>query len=103
MFRIRKDDQVMVIAGKEKGKTGRVKSVVVKDSRVIVENVNLAKKAMRKTQKDPNGGIREIELPIHISNLMLVDKKRNKPTRFGVSILKDGSRSRISRKSNENI
>ena len=93
----------MVIAGKEKGKTGRVKTVLPAQQRVIVENLNLAKKAFRKTQADPNGGIREVELSMHISNVMLVDKKKNKPTRFGVSVLKDSSRVRISKKSTENI
>ena len=101
MLRIRKDDKVMVIAGKDKGKIGRVLHVFPKINRALVENINLVKKAKRRTQKDQQGGFMEIETPIHISNIMLVDKKNEKPTRFGVSVLKDGSKSRISKVSEE--
>ena len=103
MLSIKKNDQVIVVAGKDKGKTGKVLRVFPKDQRVIVENINMVKKAKRRTQQDQQGGFVEIEVPIHISNVMLMDKKTNKPTRFGVSILKDGSRVRISKKSGEVI
>ncbi|MBU0469362.1 MAG: 50S ribosomal protein L24 [Candidatus Omnitrophica bacterium] len=103
MLSIKKNDQVFIIAGKDKGKTGKVLIVFPKDSRLIVENINMVKKARRKTQQDQQGGISEIESPINISNVMLVDKKTNQPTRFGVSVLKDGSKVRISKKSGEVI
>ncbi len=103
MLHIKKDDQVVVIAGKDKGKTGRVIDVNPKKSIILIENINMIKKAQRKTQENPQGGFIDIESPVHISNVQLLDKKTNKPTRFGVKILKDGSRVRISKKSGEVI
>ncbi len=103
MLNIKKNDQIVVIAGKDKGKTGKVLKVLVKQNRVVVEHINLIKKAQRRTQENQQGGFIEIEMPIHRSNVMLVDKKTNKPTRFGASILKDGTKVRISKKSGEVI
>lgn len=103
MFRIKKDDKVIVIAGKEKGKTGKVLEIVPSTQRVFVEGINMMKKAQRRTRQDQQGGLIEREASIHISNLMLVDKKTNKPTRFGASILKDGSKVRVSKASGEVI
>jgi large subunit ribosomal protein L24 len=103
MLSIKKNDEVMVIAGKDKGKTGKVLRIFPKENRAIVEHINLIKKARRRTQQDQQGGFIEIEAPIHLSNLMLMDKKTNRPTRFGVSVLKDGSKVRISKKSGEVI
>lgn len=103
MLRIKKNDQVVVIAGKDKGKTGKVIQVIQETNRMIVEHINLSKKVQRKSQKNPQGGIIDIEMPIHASNVMLIDKKTNKPTRIGVSILKDGSKVRIAKKSGEVI
>ena len=103
MLDIKKNDQIVVITGKDKGKTGKVLKVLPTQNRLVVEHINLAKKAQRRTQENQKGGFIEIEMPIHRSNVMLVDKKTNKPTRFGVSILKDGSKVRISKKSGEVI
>lgn len=103
MLRIKKNDQVLIIAGKDKGKTGKVIQIFPKDNRALVENINKVKKAQRRTQQNQEGGIIELEMPIHMSNLMLVDKKSNKRSRFGASILKDGSKIRVSRKSSEVI
>ena len=103
MLNINKNDQVVVITGKDKGKTGKVLKVFPKQNRLIVEHINVSKKAQRPTQQNQQGGFVEIEMPIHRSNVMLVDKKTNKPTRFGVSILKDGTKVRISKKSSEVI
>jgi large subunit ribosomal protein L24 len=103
MLQIKKDDQVIVISGKEKGKTGKVLKIFPKKERVIIEHINIIKKTQRPTQENQKGGFTEIEAPIHLSNVMLVDKKTNKPTRFGVKILKDGSKVRISRRSGEVI
>ena len=103
MLSIKKDDQVVVIAGKDKGKTGKILKVLRKQNRLIIEHINLIKKAQRRTQENQKGGFIDIEMPIHRSNVMLIDKKTNKPTRFGISILKDGSKVRISKKSGEVI
>lgn len=103
MLDIKKDDQVVVIAGKDKGKTGRILKIFPEKRKAVVENINIVKKAVRKTQENQEGGFMEIESPIHMSNIMLLDKKTNKPTRFGVSILKDGTKVRISKKSGEVI
>ena len=93
----------MVISGKEKGKTGKVLEIIRETERALVEGVNMMKKAQRRTQQNQQGGLIEREASIHISNLMLIDKKTNKPTRYGVSILKDGTKMRISRASKEVI
>jgi large subunit ribosomal protein L24 len=103
MLNIKKNDQVVVIAGKDKGKTGKVLQVMPEQNRVIVEHINMIKKAQRRTQQNQQGGFIEIEMPIHRSNVMLIDKNTNKPTRFGTSILKDGSKVRISRSSGDVI
>ena len=93
MLRIKKNDKVMVMTGKDKGKTGRVLHVFPEQEKVLVEKINLAKKSRRKTQQDQQGGFVEIEVPIHISNVMLVDKD-GKRTRAGVKVLKDGTKMR---------
>ena len=103
MLRIKKNDRVMVIAGKDRGKIGKVLQIFPDNDRVLVETINKVKKAQRKTQQNQQGGFVDIEAPIHISNVMLVDKKTNRPTRFKVSILKDGTKVRISKKSGEII
>lgn len=101
MLRIRKDDRVIVIAGKDKGKTGKVLHVFPSAQRALVESINVVKKARRRTKQDQQGGIIQIESPIHISNIMLINKKTNRPSRFGVSNLKDGSKVRTIKKSGE--
>jgi large subunit ribosomal protein L24 len=101
MLRIRRDDTVMVISGKEKGKTGKVVKVFPKEGRAVVETINVIKKAVRKSDAYPQGGFVEMEKPIHLSKLMVVDKKTNKPSRLGAKLLKDGSKVRISKESGE--
>ncbi len=103
MLSIRKNDQVIVIAGKDKGKTGKVLKIFPSKNRVLVEHINVVKKTQRPTQENQQGGFIEIEIPIHLSNVMLIDKKSNKPTRFGVKVLKDGSKVRVSKRSGEVI
>jgi len=103
MLGIKNNDHVVVIAGKDKGKKGKILKVYPKQNRVVVEHINMVKKARRRSQQDQEGGFIEIERPIHLSNIMLLDKKTNKPTRFGTSILKDGTKVRISKKSGEVI
>ena len=97
---IRKNDQVIVRAGKDRGKKGRVLSVVPDKNRVIVEGVNLIKRHTRPNpQRNIKGGIVEREAAIHVSNVMLVDPDTNEPTRVGTKVLSDGTRVRIGRKS----
>ena len=97
---IRKNDQVIVRAGKDRGKKGRVLSVVPDKNRVVVEGVNLIKRHTRPNpQKNIKGGIVEREAAIHASNVMLVDPDTSEPTRVGKKVLSDGTRVRIGRKS----
>jgi large subunit ribosomal protein L24 len=98
---IKKGDKVMVIAGSNKGESGEVKLVFPKENRAIVDGLNLVKKHTKATQDNP-GGINEIESPIHISNLMVVDAKTGQPTRVGRKIV-DGKSVRYSKKSGEII
>lgn len=100
-FNIKKGDQVIVIAGNSKGKTGEVKQVLRDKNRAIVDGVNLVKKHTKATQEE-EGGINEIEAPIHVSNLALVDPKSGKATRIGRKDV-DGKSVRFSKKSGEII
>ncbi|MDE6207184.1 MAG: 50S ribosomal protein L24 [Muribaculaceae bacterium] len=99
---IRKGDMVYVLAGEDKGKTGRVLEVQRTKGRAIVEGVNIVTKATKPTAQYPNGGLIKKEAPIHISNLNLVDPKTGKPTRISVKRV-DGKKVRISKKSNQEI
>jgi large subunit ribosomal protein L24 len=103
MLRIRRDDKVIVISGKDKGKTGKIIKVIPADNKVVVENINLVKKAVKKGDQYPNGGFIEVEKPLHISNVMLIDAKTSKPTRKGTKVLKDGAKVRIGKKTGETI
>ncbi len=103
MLRIRKDDHVMIMVGKNKGKTGKVIRVLPKASKAVIENINVVKKSVKKSETYPQGGYVEVEKPISISNLMLVDKKSNKPTRFSAKLLKDGGKVRIAKESGETL
>jgi len=107
-LKIRRDDTVRVIAGKDRGRTGRVKSVDPENQRVYVEGVNIVKRhikprTLRDTQRAQEiGGIVEMEGPIHISNVMLIDPESNEPTR--VSIKREGGRRvRVGKKSGKEI
>ena len=84
MKKIRKDDSVKVVSGNYKGQTGRVIKIVNKNNRAIVEGINKVKKHIRPSQENPQGGIVEKEMSIHISNLMLMNK--NKPVKVGFKI-----------------
>ncbi|MDR0303720.1 MAG: 50S ribosomal protein L24 [Chitinispirillales bacterium] len=103
-YRIRKDDLVQVICGDEKGQTGKVLAVKPKEDRVLVEGVNIVKRHSKADgRRNIQAGIIEKEAYIHISNVMIVDKKVNKPTRIGVSFLADGKKVRMSKKSKEQL
>ncbi len=100
---VRKGDTVMVVAGKERGKRGKVLRVLKDKGRVLVEHLNMIKKHQRPTQKLRQGGIIEREGPIHLSNVMVVDPHTDKPTRVGVRSLADGRKARVARRSGEFI
>ena len=97
-LRIRKNDKVVVLAGRDKGKTGKVIAVYPKKDRALVEGINMVKKHVRKSQQNPNGAITHKELPIHISNLSLLDPASCKPTRIKTLVAEDGSKQRASAK-----
>jgi large subunit ribosomal protein L24 len=103
MNKIRKNDMVVCFAGKDKGKKGKVLSVLPKQKRAIVEGVNFIKKHTRKTREDQQGGIIQREAPISISNLMPFCNKCNKATRVGFSLLKDGKKVRVCKRCHEVI
>ena len=98
-MKIKKGDLVQVISGKDRGRQGKILSIIKDKDRVVVEKINLIKKHKKATgnQKD-SGGIIEFEAPIHISNVMVVDSKTNRPTRIGYKVVK-GKKVRVSKKS----
>ena len=96
-------DKVNVIAGKDKGKSGKILHILRSKNKVVVEGINMVKKHQKPTSENQTGGIVERENPIHISNIMMSDPKSGKSTRIGHEINKDGKKVRISKKSNEKI
>ncbi len=100
-LRIKADDTVVVIAGKDKGKTGRVLRVDPKSERVFVEGLNMVKRHQRPTPLNPNAqaGVIEREGPIHVSNVALLDPKENRPTRVAITRREDGRRMRVAKRS----
>lgn len=101
--RIKKGDTVMVIAGKEKGKTGKVLGVSPATAKVTVEKLNIIKRHTKPTQNHKQGGILEREAPFAISNVMVFSQAVQKPSRVGIKMLDDGRRVRILRKSPEEV
>lgn len=100
---VKKNDKVIVLSGKEKGKIGAILKVDTEKDRVIIEKVNMVKRHTRPGGKNAQGGIVEKEAPIHISNLKLICNKCAEPTRLGKRILDDGSKVRICKKCGELI
>ena len=99
----KKNDTVVVLAGEDKGKTGKVLKVLVEKNRALVEGVNMVSKSTKPSAKNPQGGIVKQEAPIHISNLSLIDPKSGKATRVGIKVTEDGKKVRIAKKSGEEI
>lgn len=98
-LRLRRGDQVRVVAGKHKGLEGEVLHVDHDTQRVVVEGVAIAKRAQRPTQENPRGGFREQESPIHVSNVQILDPQTEEPTRIGSKVRDDGRKVRVSVKS----
>jgi large subunit ribosomal protein L24 len=104
-LRIRRDDEVIVISGKDRGKTGRVLRVDREKDRVFVEGINIVKRHQRPSQLNPNAqvGVIEREGPVHVSNVALLDPKEKKPTRIGTTVTADGKRARVAKRSGTQI
>lgn len=102
-FKIKKDDTVLVIAGRDRGKIGKVKKVFPRRMRALVEEVNIVKRHMRARGPERPSGIVEMEAPVHISNLMLICPNCGQPTRVGFRFLEDGKKVRYCKKCNEVI
>ncbi|WP_195459623.1 50S ribosomal protein L24 [Pediococcus acidilactici] len=95
-------DKVRVISGKDKGKEGNIKQTLAKKNRVVVEGINMIKKHQKPNNANPQGGILDIEAPIDVSNVMLIDPSTNEPTRVGFKVV-DGKKVRVSKKTGESI
>jgi large subunit ribosomal protein L24 len=102
-MRIKKGDTVEIIAGKDKGKSGKVLHVNPTTERIIVEKVNMVTKHQKPNQKVQQGGIVHQEAPIHVSNAMLIDPKDKKVARVGYKVLEDGKKVRVSKRTGEEI
>jgi len=97
---VKKGDKVKVLSGKDRGKEGVILQAFPKKDRVLVEGVNMVKVHAQPSQDNPQGGILNIEAPIHVSNVLPIDPKSGEPTRVGYEV-KDGKKIRIARKSGE--
>lgn len=102
-LRIKKEDNVIVISGKDKGKKGRVIAAFPKENRVLVEGVNMVKKHTKPSMQNQQGGIVNQEAPIHASNVMIIDPKSGEPTRIGYKVLDNGKKVRIAKKSGQQL
>lgn len=94
-MKLRKADNVIVIAGRDKGKTGKVLSVIPTENKVLVEGINVSKRHTKPTQKLPRGGILDVTKPIDVSKVMVVDPTTGKPARIGYAFKADGTKERI--------
>ncbi|BAQ09169.1 50S ribosomal protein L24 [Sporosarcina sp. FSL W7-1349] len=99
---VKKGDKVMVITGKDKGKTGVILAAFPKKDRVLVEGVNIIKKHTKPNQENPQGGIISQEATIHVSNVMVIDPKTGEPSRVGYKF-EDGKKVRVAKKSGESL
>ena len=100
-LRIRKDDEVIVVSGRDRGKRGKVLRAYPAENRVLVEGVNIVKRHTKPSQLEPQGGIKEKEAPIHVSNVAMIDPKTDGATRVGFKVLADGRKVRFAKRSGE--
>ena len=101
--KIRKGDQVVVLSGKDKGKTGEVTMSMPKESKVVVSGVNVATRHRKPSQLNPQGGLERKEAPMHVSKVAIVDPKDGKATRVRFEVAKDGKKVRVAVKTGEKI
>ncbi|EAG7532360.1 50S ribosomal protein L24 [Listeria monocytogenes] len=99
---VKKGDKVKVITGKDKGKSGKVLAAFPKKDRILIEGINMVKKHTKPSNVNPQGGILNVEAPIHVSNVMLIDPKTGEPTRVGYEV-KGDKKVRVAKKSGEVI
>lgn len=102
-MKVRKNDTIIIIAGKDKGKKGKVRRAIPEEHRVLVEGLNMIKRHSRASRAARQAGIIDLEAPIHISNVMLLCEKCGKPTRVGFRFLTDGKKMRICKSCQEVI
>ncbi|MEJ2739728.1 MAG: 50S ribosomal protein L24 [Dehalococcoidia bacterium] len=102
-MKIKKNDTVLVISGKDRGKKGKVRQALPKANKVIVDGINMMKRHSRTRGQARQAGIIDIEMPLSVSNVMLICNRCDKPTRVGYRVLDDGKRARICRNCHENI
>lgn len=100
---VKKGDLVVVIAGKDRGKSGRIIKVIPKEEKVVVERINLVKKHVRPGPTTGQGGILEVEAPIHVSNVMPLCPNCNRPTRVGKKFLEGGTKVRVCKRCGESL
>ncbi len=103
MKKLKLNDEVMVLSGSNKGKIGKIKSINDKTNMVLVEGVNLKTKSVRPTQENSQGGLTQVERPLHRSKISCIDPKTKKATRVGIKTMSDGSKVRIAKKSGEKL
>ena len=103
MFRVKRDDQVVVISGKDRGKRGKVRRVLPADGRVVVEGLNLVKKCMRRSESNPQGAILSKESPLPLDRVIPICPRCNRGVRIGSKHLEDGSKLRVCRRCGENF
>ncbi len=102
-MKIKKGDKVIVISGKDKGKTGTIQKAYPKLNKVVIDGVNVVKKHQKPTQSHPEGSIIEMYAPLDASKVMYYDEKSKKGTRLGYKINEDGSKVRIAKKTNKEV
>jgi large subunit ribosomal protein L24 len=102
-IRLKKDDNVIVLAGKYKGKTGKVVAVHPTENKVTVEGINIVKKHQKPNKANPQGGILDITKPIWVSKVAIVDPSTKKASRIGYSVAKDGTKTRVFKASGKEI
>ena len=100
-MRLKKNDQVVVLCGRDRGKRGKILKLILEQDMAVVEGINMVQKHQRPSRENPKGGLVDREAKIHISNLQLVCPKTSKPTRVGYTFLADGSKVRVSKVSQE--
>lgn len=101
--KFRRGDKVVIIAGKDKGKSGEILKMIDSGAKVLISDINIAKKHMKPNKKFPDGGILSKEMPVDISNIAHIDPKTLLPTRVGLRVLDDGKKVRYAKKSGEII
>jgi len=102
-MKVKKGDRVVVLSGKDKGKRGEVIDNLPREGRVVVRGVNIMTRHVKPSQEDPQGGLKRVEAPLHVSKVALEDPKTGKPTRVGFRVNDDGSKVRVAKRSGEVI